>query len=342
MPSKRPDNIARITCRGRFLRGLASAPPGAPLDRILRDSAIPLQGLYETGLTAAEYARLLRTTSDQYGDPLLPYRIGLQADIAEFGIYGYSLLSCSETRRMARIAVDYQPLAGYGFDIEVDQLQLKIQDNKGLDTRDNLALLLEFIGATFAIMRSRFSPAVEVPIVAAELQHAAPRELQGTAEELPFPLSFGRAASVVQLNPAILEVEVDHQGAELSVLFLQQCEAELAKLQPQGKGDISARVQSLIYQALQAGVPSQGDIAGQLHLSPRTMNRRLSDQGTSFSQLLTSCRMSLARELLDDNALSIQEISFRLGYAQPNSFFRAYRKHFGHSPRGQSAGGQPC
>jgi AraC-like DNA-binding protein len=343
MQSNPATSLARINCRARFLRGLNSALPNAPLDRILEESNIPLEGLYETGLTAEQYARLLRCASGITNNPLLPMLVGVEAELVEFGIYGYSLLSSPDHKHMTRVAVEYQRLAGYGFEIRVvpeeNRLLLKIEDNPALPASDNLLLVLEFLGANDAIIRGWFTPPVHMPVVAAELSYAEPDEFPALSSVLAFPIHFDRAGTTIHLNRDILSVDIDHQGAELNMLFLHRCEAEMARLQSTGEESLESRVRSLIYQALQGGVPTQADIAGQLHLSPRTMNRRLSEQGTSFIALLTQCRMSLARELLTDEDLSVQEIAYRLGYAQPNSFYRAYRKHYGGPPRAKTTPG---
>ena len=61
-------------------------------------------------------------------------------------------------------------------------------------------------------------------------------------------------------------------------------------------------------------------------ISPRTLQRRLRDEGTSFADLLDDLRQEMALRLLRDRKLAIYEVAFLLGYAEPSTFHRAFRR----------------
>ena len=83
--------------------------------------------------------------------------------------------------------------------------------------------------------------------------------------------------------------------------------------------------------------PTLGGVARQLHLSPRTLVRRLGERGTSFRALLERRRRARAVELLAGSQLGVAEIAERLGYQDPTNFGRACRRWFGLSPRAYRA-----
>jgi AraC-like DNA-binding protein len=68
-----------------------------------------------------------------------------------------------------------------------------------------------------------------------------------------------------------------------------------------------------------------GGIARRLHLSSRTMQRRLGEERTSYQQQLDDVRRTSARRLLANTELEPIDIAFLLGFAEPNSFARAFR-----------------
>lgn len=72
--------------------------------------------------------------------------------------------------------------------------------------------------------------------------------------------------------------------------------------------------------------PSLKTTARILHLSPRTLHRRLIDEGTSFRELLDDVRRSLATEYLRSERMSIEEIAFAVGYTDLANFRRAFRR----------------
>ena len=74
------------------------------------------------------------------------------------------------------------------------------------------------------------------------------------------------------------------------------------------------------------------DVAGRLGLHPRTLRRRLRQEGTSFEAIKDEVRYAAARELLMLGALDIADIAFTLDYASVSSFVHAFRRWSGMSP----------
>ena len=92
------------------------------------------------------------------------------------------------------------------------------------------------------------------------------------------------------------------------------------------------RVQDALLALLPSGQTSINDVAKTLHISSRTLQRRLKSEGTSFQLLLNISRERLARHYLKCSTLSSTEISFLLGFDEPNSFFRAFHSWTGETP----------
>lgn len=67
-------------------------------------------------------------------------------------------------------------------------------------------------------------------------------------------------------------------------------------------------------------------------MTERTLRRRLTDEGTSFRELYTDARMTIAHELLASAGLNVETLSWRVGYAEPASFARAFTRAFGQTP----------
>ena len=71
------------------------------------------------------------------------------------------------------------------------------------------------------------------------------------------------------------------------------------------------------------------DIAERLHISPRTLQRRLAEENTSFNSVLESVRCEYAKTFLADSSMSMSEVSYRLGFSEPSALFRAAKRWFG-------------
>lgn len=95
----------------------------------------------------------------------------------------------------------------------------------------------------------------------------------------------------------------------------------------------SQRVRAALLELLPSGRGTVDAVARELTVSPRTLQRQLNNEDTSFQAVLSHTRESLARHYLAEGHLSTTEIAFLLGYDEPNSFYRAFHSWTGLSPQ---------
>ena len=98
------------------------------------------------------------------------------------------------------------------------------------------------------------------------------------------------------------------------------------------------RVQAWVLENLASGRATIPEAARDLGLSARTLQRRLTAEGTSFKAVLTAQRQALSRHYLTQTSLPPSEIAFLLGYEEMNSFYRAHRDWTGATPDQVRAG----
>ncbi|HSI51285.1 MAG TPA: AraC family transcriptional regulator ligand-binding domain-containing protein [Ideonella sp.] len=92
------------------------------------------------------------------------------------------------------------------------------------------------------------------------------------------------------------------------------------------------RVRAVLLEALPSGEASIEAVADRLAVSKRTLQRKLTAEAEGFQDILAATRTELADHYLKQSKLSLGEISFLLGFQEPNSFIRAYRGWKGVSP----------
>ncbi|NEU27550.1 AraC family transcriptional regulator [Paenibacillus polymyxa] len=100
----------------------------------------------------------------------------------------------------------------------------------------------------------------------------------------------------------------------------------------QRSGSITEMVKWIIKRSLTGGRPDIAAVAKELNMSDRTLQRRLTDQNTSFKHLLTQARHEQARKYLADPSLDIKEVAYLIGYEDQSSFYRAFRLWEGDTP----------
>jgi AraC-like DNA-binding protein len=120
------------------------------------------------------------------------------------------------------------------------------------------------------------------------------------------------------------------RNAELLAMLAPQFEEELK--QENGDENFVERVRIAIQQQLTGRRPSIEDIADELHLSSRTLQRLLQAEGFNFQRVLEEARHQLARQYLSNSILELNEAAYLLGYGDSNSFVRAFRTWEGVPP----------
>ena len=96
--------------------------------------------------------------------------------------------------------------------------------------------------------------------------------------------------------------------------------------------DTTYRARQAIAKHLQDGSPLRSTIAAELKMSDHTFQRRLSAEGTSFTELIEDTRRELTQQHLADPRMTLADIAYLLGYADQSTFFRASQRWFGESP----------
>ncbi|MDI3258547.1 MAG: AraC family transcriptional regulator [Sinobacteraceae bacterium] len=95
---------------------------------------------------------------------------------------------------------------------------------------------------------------------------------------------------------------------------------------------LSDKVRAELISRLPAGEPARADVAAALHLSEKTLQRRLKEEATSYQALLDEVRRDLALQYLHEEPASVCEVTFRLGFSDQSSFTRAFRRWTGLTP----------
>jgi AraC-like DNA-binding protein len=120
------------------------------------------------------------------------------------------------------------------------------------------------------------------------------------------------------------------RNAELLGMLAPQLEEELKR--ENGDENFAERVRIAIQQKLTGRRPTIEDVADALHISSRTLQRRLQEEGSSFQRILDEARHQLARHYLNNSVLELNEAAYLLGYEDGNSFVRAFRTWEGIPP----------
>lgn len=150
------------------------------------------------------------------------------------------------------------------------------------------------------------------------------------------PIVCGAPRNAMTFHVADLAAPFPGHSPEFLDLVTPGLAAAFAELQT-GQ-ETADRVKAVLKRSLASGRPEVAHVARDLGMSERTLQRRITDEATTFRTLLADARRELSEQLLADPAIQIDEVTYLLGYQDTTSFYRAFKEWAGVSPGEWRAG----
>lgn len=289
----------------------------------------------DTRVPLAVCVEIVRRAHALTGEPALAIHLGTQMRASSHGFLGFAAMTAGTLGEAIELTARFASTRTTAL-----ELSLHVEGETAalvLDERAELGELRQFTVLSLLVGLWQLGESLTGRSLEgwAELAFPQPAYLQGSALASE-RMRFGRAVSRLAFPATSLELPLRHADALATQLARQECERELAAVADAG---LPARVRAEIARA--GGASGLPEVARALHMSPRTLKRKLAGRGTSFSAVRDQLRRQRALLLLDDRALSIGEVAARLGYTELPNFSRAFRRWTGVSPAAHRARQRP-
>ena len=162
------------------------------------------------------------------------------------------------------------------------------------------------------------------------LTHSAPDYAADYGRILQVPITFDSDKNAMRIDPNWLEVEVSPANEYLFGVLAARGDALLEDLANSNK--LTAKVEQMILPFLHTGEISMEQIAKEMGQSRQTLYRKLKAEGANFETLLDELRHKMARHYLDGQKVSVNETAYLVGFSDPSSFSRAFKRWTGETP----------
>lgn len=250
-------------------------------------------------------------------------------------IVGYVILSCRTAREALDRLTRYAPLLNEGLRVDV------IDDDRTTTVRFITAPELDSFlhrdarhvmetlaaGTTVTLQRLATGPVMPIDVT---FRHPQPASIAEHTRILGSSIRFSHAADTVVYTRASLETPFISADPALLEVFEGDARAKLSALA--SRGGVSGRVLTVLAKRLKGAVPPLSEIASELAMSERSIQRSLNEEATSYRQLVDDVRKSLAIEHLSRSGTSATDVAFLLGFSEPSAFTRAFRRWTGAAP----------
>lgn len=262
-------------------------------------------------------------------EPGLGFYFGLQLKLSSHGSVGFAAMTSATLRDALRVAERFLSLRSPFLSLRTvehgDSAALEL-GSAFPDSDVHVFLTEALFTALIQMARSMLGRPVQAMF---ELSYPEPAHFTGFAHLWPGPARFGRPLSRICFAPSILDESLQMSDAVAARQALVECERELGSLLETSSLLASVRRQ---LGGRDRGYPSLTELARERHVSPRTMKRRLAEQGTSYQKLLDELRRDRSLKLLELEGNTIEQIAEQLGYSDAANFNRAFRRWLGVSP----------
>jgi len=273
---------------------------------------------------------LWQKTVEAAGDAAFGLHVAEGMDVSMLDVQGYALVSSANLREgFERVSHLHR------LNHDASQVLLRPEERGAAWVHDLPGGLFlprhpaEFVMAT-ALVGARQASGRPVDPLVVRFAHARPDDISEHERFFRAPLRFDAGQNAIVFREDTLALPCEKADPVLLRVLERHGEDLLARMP---KVDtLVDRVRALLTKALRGGNPSADCIADALHMSVRTLSRRLQAAGTSHKQLLDELRRDLCESYLGDRRLGVAEVAFLLGFGDASSFHRAFKRWYGTTP----------
>jgi len=180
------------------------------------------------------------------------------------------------------------------------------------------------------ILRCRRASGFDWPIVEVAFAFEAPPSTAVHEASFGCAVGFGRGRNEFVLARETWDRPSQAPSSELLRTLEEHADRLIAGLRRENV--VSVQVSRLVTEELQGGEPSLAKIARRMAMSPRTLQRRLELEDTTFADVLDRTRRHFAQAYMKDRGLALTEIAYLLGFSEQSAFTRAFQRWYGTSP----------
>lgn len=276
-----------------------------------------------------DWQRMLRQVDALEQRGALGLRIAEGVQARHFGVVGYAALACSTLgdalQRLERYHVSVYDVNPAQVHVAPDGLVIEWGVERG---RPGALVDETAIAALVQLTRDMTGRCLPVKLVA--FVNPPPPDEQPYRDFFGGVVLFDQPATRLVMALEHVGLPLRKSDPALLALLDEQAEALLARV-----AALPAAVEHwrrALVPLIREGQGSLAALAASRHMSARSLQRRLSEQGMSFQQLLDQTRQHLAEGHLRDGALDLAEIALLLGYSEQSAFTRAFKGWTGESP----------
>lgn len=323
-------HLVRLVTDYAEQRGVASAPLLGEIGRLPSD-------LDDTGhrLRYVDFSHLCERVAQELADPFLGLHAGVQVKPGHLGSLGFVLMSCATVGEALHRSQRYSSMVLDAFSNELaerDQLCVRswrsrlVGGEKVGRLQDELNTAVWITLARWMIGREDFNPTWVT------YQHPQPDGAEEYARVFRCPVRFSAAETAIAIPASMRTMTLPQANPAVRHILDEYCERLLQQRVDRDAPAWLAAVKKAVVESFERGGPELAAVAATAHMGADELGLLLSRHGTSFRALVDELRQELALAYVQNQDLSLADISYLLGFSEQSAFHRAFKRWTGQPP----------
>jgi AraC-like DNA-binding protein len=316
---------------------IAAVDAGARMEDICHGAGIDpaLVNDPQATVTLALRCRILEECERLANDPFLGLRAGQSASPMILGIAGHLMETSANMGEvfdnLARFSATFSQQISFETRRDGDRFIFQAiptpiwEDFSPTTIRTPVDMIFSAAIFLFKLLNGR-----QVRPLAAHYRYPRPADASVHEQHLRVAPLWNQKHNMLVMHGSDMELPVIGHNPELNLHFQRLLEERLQAME-QGS-NTAAEVRRIILRHFRFSLPDLMEVAGHMHITPRTLQRRLAQEGNSFQSIVDAVKRDLSLGMLANKRLSVSEVGYKLGYGEPAAFQRAFKRWTGSTP----------
>ena len=300
---------------------------GAGLDTSLLENP-------ETRVTVKEMDRIYQEVIKQVNDDHPGLHIGEYFTLGSANIVGHIFMSCETIGDALNMLTAYNEIITQGFritpHISPDNISLKFDHTV---QHADPTMTIEHIECIFSACITILAKLTneEIRPIEVKFRHSPPPDTGEHKRIFKAPVIFNDKVNVLVYDKKLLAFLIPQPNTELLHIFEEHADRILNEIKKDRP--FSRKVSALLLRKSWNQLPTIEKIAGDLSMSVRNLQKKLEKEETSYRTVYNDVYHKKALTILDNNELTVAEVSYLLGFSEPSAFHRSFKRWAGQTPQ---------
>lgn len=265
--------------------------------------------------------------------PTISILLGASIKVNDYGLYGCTLLCCKGLRAALEFSVRYHNLATKTVSMSLHDDEMPgyscFRFNDLLSVNDLIEFNIELQCVIVLSLVRECLNSQNFSFDQLRLSFAKPKHYRVYEAHFQCPITYGSAHNEFVLTNNKLLLSTPRSNPFAIPLLLDQCDLVLNSIA--AKNEFLITINQWVAANMHKELCSE-ELANYLCITPRTLRRKLSEQGTSFRDIAKELRCEAAKKLILSTQLTIEDIGCSIGFSDVSNFRAAFKKWTGQTP----------